>query len=206
MRVPDDGFPESWWNDQYGEGDGVVWDTGDPQPAIVERAESGDLSGRVLDVGCGLGTEACYLAGRGHRVVGVDASSVAVERARDRTVDRSLDGSVSFRVADALALPEAGLGTFETAIDCGLLHALPPGNRAAYADSLASVLEPGGTAVFVEFGPGAPEDWPPHTLSGADVREALGDRFRIDAVEDCVFETRRQAVTGIDVLATATER
>lgn len=196
--------PAAWWDDTYGEHDAPPWETGDPQPAVVGSAESGDLAGRILDVGCGLGTEALFLADRGNDVVGVDFSTVALDRARERAADRAPDGSVTFRVADALALPAAELGTFDAALDCGLLHALDPGDRTGYAASLAAVLDPGASAVFVEFGPGAPEDWGPHPLSETAVREALDGRFRIDAVADAEFVTRDRAVPGIHVVATPT--
>lgn len=198
--------PAAWWNDEYAGVDAPPWETGDPQPALVDRVESGEVGGRVLDVGCGLGTAALFLADRGHDVVGVDISEVAIDRARERAAGRSLDGSVRFEVVDALALPAADLGRFETAVDCGLLHAFPPEDRDEYAASLASVLVPGGTAVFVEFGAGAPEDWGPIPLSEGDVRDALGDRFRVDAVDPSEFVTRHRAVPGIDVLATVADR
>jgi hypothetical protein len=46
----DEGDPAEWWNEVYESDDPAPWDIGEPQPAFVELAESGDLTGRVLDV------------------------------------------------------------------------------------------------------------------------------------------------------------
>ena len=54
------------------------WDIGRPQPAIAALAEAGRFVGSVLDVGCGTGETALWLAARGLTAWGVDASSTAI--------------------------------------------------------------------------------------------------------------------------------
>jgi 2-polyprenyl-3-methyl-5-hydroxy-6-metoxy-1,4-benzoquinol methylase len=69
------------WDARYSEGDGAMW-SGRPNGRLV--AEVGSLTpGRVLDVGCGEGADAIWLAGRGWTVTAVDVSEVAVSRARE---------------------------------------------------------------------------------------------------------------------------
>ncbi|MBO0684798.1 MAG: methyltransferase domain-containing protein, partial [Candidatus Dormibacteraeota bacterium] len=59
------------------------WDQEAPAPEVVELA--GQLSvGRALDLGCGTGTNSLHLAQQGWSVVGLDFSSTAIERARER--------------------------------------------------------------------------------------------------------------------------
>jgi 2-polyprenyl-3-methyl-5-hydroxy-6-metoxy-1,4-benzoquinol methylase len=111
----------AWWNDAYRD-EQTPWETEQPQPALVDVDTAGGLSGRILDVGCGIGTEALYFADQGYEVTGVDFAEAAVERARERRATRPLAGAVQFRVADALALSETDLGPFETALDCGMFH------------------------------------------------------------------------------------
>lgn len=111
----------AWWNDAYRD-EQTPWETERPQPALVELAATDALSGRILDVGCGIGTEALYFADQGYEVTGVDFAETAVERARERRATRPLAGAVQFRVADALGLSETDLGPFETALDCGMFH------------------------------------------------------------------------------------
>src|ERR1700689_2523836 len=78
------------------------WDIGRPQPAFVQLANSGDLAGRVLDVGCGTGEHALMAASLGHEAVGVDMSVRAIALAKTKATERGL--TVRFVVADALRL------------------------------------------------------------------------------------------------------
>jgi SAM-dependent methyltransferase len=68
------------WDARYGERDEKMW-SGRPNGRLV--AEVADLTpGRALDVGCGEGADAIWLAGRGWTVTAIDISDVAVGRAR----------------------------------------------------------------------------------------------------------------------------
>ncbi len=78
------------------------WDIGRPQPAIVRLAEAGQIRGSVLDVGCGTGENALYLAARGHECWGIDFVPIAIERAKAKAAERSSD--VHFAVGNALKL------------------------------------------------------------------------------------------------------
>ena len=71
-----------WWNLSYIFGR-PRWDTGITPPELVELVESGQVPpGRALDIGCGRGTNAIYLAQRGFQVVGTDLSGLWRERQR----------------------------------------------------------------------------------------------------------------------------
>lgn len=147
------------------------WDIGRPQPEVVRLAEEGEFVGDVLDVGCGTGENALHLAGRGHRVLGVDASPAAIERARAKARDRGL--AVPFQVADALDLGKVRR-RFETALDCGLFHVFEPPVARAYALSLCEVLSPGGTLHLLCFSDEEPPGWGPRRIP----EHELGDAFR----------------------------
>src|SRR6266852_8937706 len=72
------------------------WDVGRPQPAFVELVRAGELNrGKVLDVGCGTGENALYLAENGFSVIGVDLTSSAITAARAKAVERKM--KVDFR-------------------------------------------------------------------------------------------------------------
>jgi cyclopropane fatty-acyl-phospholipid synthase-like methyltransferase len=119
------------------------WDIGRPQPAVVALEEAGEIVGSVLDVGCGTGEHALYLAARGHDVVAIDAAPRAIDRARAKARDRG--ASPDLRVADALHVDELGR-TFDTALDVGLFHTLSDEERPRYAAALHAAVEPGGRA------------------------------------------------------------
>lgn len=160
----------------------------------MRLAEAGEISGRVLDAGCGTGTLACYLAGRGHSVVGIDASSRAIEIAREKVRERDLD--VTVRVADALAL-DPGLGPFDTVVDSGLFHAFETDDRATYAESLAGVLEPGGRAFVLSFGADAPDDWGPNPVVPGDIVTAFDGGWHVRGMRAEPFQTRTATVPGL---------
>jgi SAM-dependent methyltransferase len=115
------------------------WHLSRPSPELIAAVADGWLSpaGRVLDVGCGLGTESEYLASAGWQAVGVDLSGPAVARAA------AGHGNASFLQADVCRLPFGPHG-FDAAIDRGCFHYLPPAGRPGYAGELRRVLRPEG--------------------------------------------------------------
>jgi len=164
------------------------WDIGRPQPAFVALEESGEIAGDVLDVGCGTGENALFLAGRGHDVWGVDSAPSAIEIARRKAEERGL--SAIFRVQDALLLQELGR-TFDTIIDSGLFHALSDPERPLYARSLSTVLRPGGTYFMLAFSELEPGGFGPRRVTQQEIRMAFDDGWRINWIRAAAFEGRR---------------
>ena len=111
----------------------VPWDIRQAQPRLMELEALGGISGDVLDIGCGLGDNAIYLASRGHSVTGLDGSPTAIEHARNRAAQAGV--SVTFGVADATKLTGYD-GRFDTVVDSALYHCLDDEGRQAYAASL----------------------------------------------------------------------
>ncbi len=102
---------------------------------------AGEVGQAVLDVGCGLGNEAAYLAGAGWSAVGIDLSWTAIRQARQLHPPES-DRCLFVR-ADVLSLPFAA-GTFALATDRGCFHYLEPKRWPRYAAEVHRVLRPGG--------------------------------------------------------------
>ena len=84
------------------------WDIGRPQRAFVQVLDAGLVESPVLDVGCGTGELAMFLARYGHRVLGIDLSELAITQAREKARWRRIDAE--FLVWDALA--GAAVATF----------------------------------------------------------------------------------------------
>jgi SAM-dependent methyltransferase len=163
------------------------WDVGGPQPEIVRLAEAGEIVGDVLDVGCGTGENALYLAGLGRRVMGIDAAPSAIARAREKAAARGL--GVPFLVADALDLAKLRR-RFETAIDCGLFHTFAPEERRPYAHALCEVLSPGGTLHLLCFSDEEPPGPGPRRISQYEIGDAFRSIFALTRIRAGRFESR----------------
>jgi len=162
------------------------WEIGRPQPEFVRLAAKGAIAGRVLDAGCGTGENALHLAGLGLEVVGVDASSVAIGKARAKA--RRRGSGAAFVHGDALEL--AGLGqTFDAAIDCGLFHTFGDRQRPRYAASLAAVLRPGGLVHLLCFSEYEPGDWGPRRVTQGEIRSTFAGAWEVEAIRAARFET-----------------
>lgn len=115
------------------------WHCSQASPELRTTFDAGWLMppGRVLDLGCGLGTELAWLAQQGFSAVGVDLSWVALRRAHE------LHLHVNFTNANVLELPFP-TGCFEVLLDRGCFHYLPNNHRSAYEREASRVLRPGG--------------------------------------------------------------
>lgn len=164
-----------------------TWETGRPQAAIVELEGAGEIVGSVLDVGCGTGDNALFLASRGHEVVGVDLARAAIARARSKALHRGLD--VRFLVWDALRLHELGR-SFDSAIDVGLFHTLADEERPAYAQSLRSALEPGGHAFLLCWSERNPWGFGPRRVTRAEIRGTFEHGWTIGTIDGSRLESK----------------
>ena len=129
----------------------VPWDIGGAQPVVIEAEQAGRLHGAVLDVGCGLGDNAIFLARQGHQVTGIDAASTAIEQARSRARQAGVD--VAFAVADAGSLAEFE-GPFDSVLDGACYHCLDEDGKHAYAAALHRATRPGALLTLFCFPPG----------------------------------------------------
>ncbi len=188
----------SSWDDAYAGNVPPPWDIGKPQAAFLRLAGQGLLAGHVLDAGCGTGEHTLLAASSGADALGVDASSLAVERARGKAAARGI--KARFEVADALSLADLGL-SFDTIIDSGLFHTFDDDSRARYVTSLASVLRPGGRLYLMCFSDRQPGTAGPRRVSQDELRAAFADGWVISAIEADTFEVNRGIFDGILIQA-----
>ena len=159
------------WEAVYQQGD-LPWDTGEPDPDLARAVREGRLpAGRALEIGCGTGTNARFLAREGYAVVAVDFAPTAVAIARERL--RGED--VRFEQLD-IQQQDPPAGPYDLVFDRGCFHVFDePQERETFARRVASVLRPGGLWLsLVGSTEGAPRESGPPRRSA---RERPG-RFR----------------------------
>lgn len=132
---------EDHWDSRYRESD-RIW-SGDPNAVLVREVET-MAPGSALDLGCGEGADAIWLARRGWRVTGVDISAVALERAA-RTAEAE-GVTVDWRRHDlASSFPE---GTFDL-VSAQFLHSTGYLPRERILAAAARAVAPGGVLLVV---------------------------------------------------------
>jgi cyclopropane fatty-acyl-phospholipid synthase-like methyltransferase len=176
---------EPEWDAAYVAATPPPWDLGRPQPAFARLAGLGQLSGRLLDAGCGTGENTLLAAVHGASALGVDLSPTAVRRAREKAAARGV--VARFEVADALALGSGERG-FDTVIDSGLFHVFDDEQRGRYAASLASVLAPGGRCYLMCFSDRQPGSQGPRRVRADELRAAFADGWSIEDIAPAEFE------------------
>jgi SAM-dependent methyltransferase len=129
------------------------WDTEITPPEVVDLVRRRfPKGGRAIDIGCGTGTNAVYLAQRGFSVLGLDVSRRAIALAKRRA--RQAGVTCDFQAFDATRLERlAPTDTFDLALDIGCFHALSADGQRRYAASLSQRLRRGGVYLLYAFCP-----------------------------------------------------
>ncbi|WNZ07590.1 class I SAM-dependent methyltransferase [Streptomyces sp. 11x1] len=146
---------EGFWREASDEPGAVFWDAGPERTAAVHLAlfepylTAADLP--LVDLGCGNGTQTRFLADRFPRVIGVDLSGAALDRARAADPD----GRAAYRVLDAADKTDAealhaDLGDANVYVR-GVLHQCEPDDRQRLVDTVATLLGERGRVCLVEL-------------------------------------------------------
>jgi SAM-dependent methyltransferase len=160
------------WDESYAAGN-LPWDIGHPEPMLVDFIESGRISpGRALEVGCGTGNDARWLAGRGFDVLGVDVSPLAVEQANTKLAGAAL--RCRFQTLDILG-DEPLSGPFDFVFDRGCFHVFDEDDeRARFAARVAAALAPGGVWLsLLGSTEGPPREYGPPRRTAREVVAAI---------------------------------
>ncbi|GGL12416.1 class I SAM-dependent methyltransferase [Mangrovihabitans endophyticus] len=129
---------EASWDARYAESD-RIW-SGQPNVVLV-REVADETPGRALDLGCGEGADAVWLASRGWRVTAVDISSVALQRAAQHAADAGVADRVDWRHLDlGSGFPD---GTYDL-VSAQFLHSHGDMPRERILRDAAAAVAPGG--------------------------------------------------------------
>lgn len=185
--MSDKGVPRKVFDDAYEGGATPPWEIGRPQDDVVRLEGRGGFKGKILDVGCGTGENALFLASKGLEVMGIDRVPAAIEKARARAVERKLE--CTFEVADALELGKLKK-TFDTVLDSGLFHVLSDEEREKYAKSLAKAVKNRGALHILCFSNDEPGTDGPRRVRERELIELFNMKgWLVEEVSEARFET-----------------
>jgi len=163
MEFLDDMVASVSWDKFYGErkrpAPFIVQNTM-PDENLVEFIDSGIPIKSAVELGCGEGRNAIYMAKQGIAVTALDISEMAIENAKRIAEENGV--VVDFRCQDVIKNKIGG--EYDFVYDSGMLHHLPPHRRITYIELLQASLKPGGYFGLTCFAWGencAPEvdDW-----------------------------------------------
>lgn len=187
------------WNARYQESE-RIW-SGDPNLTLLR--EVADLPpGRALDLGCGEGGDAIWLARRGWHVTAVDISGVALERAARRADAAAVSDRIDWQRHDlSLSFPEGGYDL----VSAHFLHSFVDMPRERILRTAADAVAPGGTLLIVGH-TGGPRLKQHHTdvhlPTPAEVLDGLGLEEGRWEVQVCETHERTRTVEGEQVTYT----
>jgi SAM-dependent methyltransferase len=175
------------WDVHYQSGS-PPWETGRPSDELQRFiAELKMPPCRVIELGCGSGINAIWLAQQGFDVTGVDFSPLAIEKAKRRAADAN--AAVRFILGDVLDLPEK-FEPFPFFFDRGCYHAVRRNDVQAYLRTLREVTAPGSLGLILTGNardPHEPGQGPP-VVSAEEIHAELGTVFEIVRLHEFYFD------------------
>jgi SAM-dependent methyltransferase len=194
------------WEEHYGERE-RAW-SGRVNVRLAELVEP-MTPGRALDLGCGEGADALWLAERGWRVTAVDISRTALDRAAADAVARNVADSIDFQRHDLTeSFPD---GVFDL-VSAQFLHSTVPMDRAAVLRRAADAVAQGGSLLVVDHGTAPPWASKPNhhhhefpsaeeVVSALNLDETQWDQIMVGAVDrDAVGPEGQRAVLTDNVI------
>jgi cyclopropane fatty-acyl-phospholipid synthase-like methyltransferase len=166
------------------------WDIGRPQKEFVELVRRGEITGSVLDIGCGTGEHALFFAENGYEVWGIDSAPLAIQKAQEKAAARGLQAS--FLVLDARELSKLNR-KFDTATDSGFFHTLSDEDRPVFVNNLAATLSPAGKYFMLCFSDLEPGGYGPRRITQREIQESFRDGWSINYIRPATFEARTRA-------------
>jgi SAM-dependent methyltransferase len=129
------------------------WEREEVPERVKQVIEEWPHPGRALDVGCGTGRDAVYLAQRGWAVTAVDGVPQALDAGRRRA--EAVGAEVEFVRGDVARLQTLGIGEgYDFVLDRGCFHGLGDDARESCAQGVTAVAARGAGLLMFAFAPG----------------------------------------------------
>lgn len=173
------------WEEHYRSGR-PPWDTGRPSSELLRIVEAESIAPcRAIELGCGTGTNAVWLAERGFEVTAVDLVPLAIEQAINRAAKANV--KVRFLSLDLLSLPDLG-EPFDFLFDRGCYHAVRREDAAGYLNAVDHLLRSGARGLILTGNAKEPHDPGPPVVTEEELRSELGSRFEIVGLSEFRFD------------------
>jgi SAM-dependent methyltransferase len=153
-----------------------AWDDGKIPSAVVDLAKYAHKDSRALDLGCGTGTHAVYLAEQGLHVVGVDGAATAIQHAQARAQAHRVYPEFFVHDVTRLGFLQP---VFDLALDVGCFHGLNGSERKAYARELIRLTRPG--SIFLVWG--FARHFPGIGLDAVQVEQHFSPEFTLTRID-----------------------
>ncbi len=176
----------SWWESAY-RGGHVTWDPGEYDGHLPWLLQSFQIEPcRAIDIGCGNGKSAVWLARRGFQVVGVDLAPTAIKQAKALAHKRNVD--VSFIQGTFPYVREVEDMEFDLVIERGFLQHLGNGSMPEVLGAVAKFLSPDGIFYSLMVADGRNSGyWGMKRWREDEIRAAVRPFFKIVAMKRSVF-------------------
>jgi SAM-dependent methyltransferase len=182
------------WDSAYRGGGKPGWDTGRPSTDLKAAVEDGSLKPcRALELGCGTGTNAIYLAQQGFDVTAIDIAPTALAVAEEKA--KAAGVKVRWLLADVLAPPK--LPPADLVYDRGCYHGVRRTNAAEYVATVKGLTKP-GSRVLIQAGNAnePPPHYGPPRVKESELRADFSDSFDFEWLRETRFDTTDPARTG----------
>jgi methyl halide transferase len=190
------------WNQRYETGS-TPWDSGLPSAELRRVLDEADIQPcRVLELGCGTGTNAIQFAKLGFDVTAVDLSPLAIEQATRKSAAAGVD--VAWICGDVCSIEQPS-EPFPLVFDRGCFHCI---RRDVTVDAILQTLErvtaTGSQLIVFTGNANEKREHGPPGLVEEDIRSDLGDLFEINHLRPFYFEDAggEQGPLGWSCLAT----
>ncbi len=184
------------WNQRYSTGN-TPWDSGEVSKELIRvLTEERIAPCRMLELGCGTGTNAIHLAQNGFEVTAIDVAPLALEQGRNKA--RQAGVNVDFREVDVLRAPELG-APFPLIFDRGLYHSVRTVDLWRFLQTMSCVSQVGGLYLTLTGNANDPadEDKGPPRVHAHELCQELAPLFHVLQLREFTFDGVK--IEGISV-------
>lgn len=182
------------WDASYRGGNRPAWDAGRPSGELQRVVEQGTVRAcRAVDLGCGSGTDATYLASKGFEVTAIDIAPAALGQGKQKADKAGV--KVRWLLADVLAIPK--LEPFDFIFDRGCYHEVRFQDAKAYIDTVRKLSRPGTRFLLLAGNPNElTQKYSPPQVTEEEIRADFSSLFDFDWIGETRFETSQPQNLG----------